>query len=148
MTEESQTKERGWKRIDIAVAAVVILFAVFLIGREWLATPGGQAAPQGANQTASTAALPAEFQAHTKEGLRHYFETRDFQKAEAEFRASLEYAPNEALGYSNLGSALMEQGKWQDAIPVLEKAVAINPRLQIARNNLAWAISERAKHQK
>jgi hypothetical protein len=42
----------------------------------------------------------------------------------------------------------MEQGKWQDAIPVLEKAVALNPRLQIARNNLAWALSERAKHEK
>lgn len=42
----------------------------------------------------------------------------------------------------------MEQGKWGEALPVLEKAVALNPSLEIARNNLAWARSEKAKHQR
>lgn len=77
-------------------------------------------------------------------GLQHYND-KEYEKAIEEFRKAIEAGPNEALGYNDLGAALNGLERWDEAIPLFEKALTIDPKLQIAKNNLAWAKGEQAK---
>ena len=130
-------------RMDYIVAGLIALLVIAYIGREWIGRPGAQSAVQVA--PAETSDSLAKFQEYTKTGLHYYYDTREFDKAEAEFRKSIDAAPANALGYNNLGSSLIEQKKSDEAIIVLEKAVALDPTLTIAKNNLAWARVEKSK---
>ena len=47
--------------------------------------------------------------------------------AEWAFRKSTEYGPDRPLAYNNLGSALNAQGRWNEAIAVLEHALSLDP---------------------
>jgi tetratricopeptide (TPR) repeat protein len=133
-----------WRRADILIAGVIVLAVVAYIGL------GAYRNSRRSNEPQATAAVPskealAAFQQYTKEGLNYYYQTKEYDKAEQAFRKSIEYAPNDALGYNNLGSALNDQKKWDEAIIVLGQAVELNPNLAIARNNLAWARAQKAK---
>jgi tetratricopeptide (TPR) repeat protein len=130
-------------RLDYVVAGLIALLVIGYIGREWIGRPAASPAAQAAPTESADAT--AKFQEYTKTGLHYYYDTREFDKAEAEFRKSIDAAPTRALGYSNLGSSLNEQKKWDEAIIVLEKAVALDPNLVIAKNNLAWARVEKSK---
>lgn len=48
-------------------------------------------------------------------------------------------SPEKARPYNNLGDALKKAGRIRDAVPYLERAVAIQPRYPDALNNLAMA---------
>jgi tetratricopeptide (TPR) repeat protein len=80
-------------------------------------------------------------------GLQYYGD-KEFEKAIEAFRKAIEAGPNEALGYNDLGAALNGLERWDEAIPLFEKALTIDPKLQIAKNNLAWAKGEQAKKKK
>lgn len=133
----------GRKNFDLILAAVIIIVVFAFIGRSWLGSSGrsGQAPAKAA---ISKAALEG-FKYQTTEGLRYYYQTKEYDKAEQAFRKAIEYSPDDALGYNNLGSALNDQKKWDEAIIVLRRAVELNPDLAIARNNLAWAQSHKAQ---
>ena len=130
-------------RVDYVVAGLIALLIVGYIGREWIRRPGATSAAQVA--PADTSGALAKFQEHTRTGLHYYYDTHELDKAEAEFRKSIDATPANPLGYNNLGSSLIEQKKLDEAIIVLEKAVALDPNLAIARNNLAWARVEKSK---
>lgn len=51
----------------------------------------------------------------------------DAAAAERDFRALLEKGFHQVGAYSNLGSALLMQGRCAEAIPYLEKAVTLKP---------------------
>jgi Flp pilus assembly protein TadD len=53
-----------------------------------------------------------------------------------EFRAAVRLNPQEANAEANLGAALAEFGNWKEARTHLEKALAIDPSLANARDNL------------
>ena len=131
-------------RMDYVVAGLIALLVIGYIGREWITRP----APSPQAAAAENPDSLAKFQEYTSTGLHYYYDTREFDKAEAEFRKSVNAAPSRALGYSNLGSSLMEQKKWDDAISMFDKAVALDPALAIAKNNLTWARVEKAKQSK
>jgi hypothetical protein len=40
---------------------------------------------------------------------------------------------------------LTSQGKYDEAIATLHRAIALDPSLKLAQNNLAWAIEEGKK---
>ena len=128
-------------RMDYVVAGLIALLVIGYVGREWITRPAPS--PQ-AVATESPDSL-ARFQEYTRTGLHYYYDTREFDKAEAEFRKSVNAAPSRALGYSNLGSSLMEQSKWDSAISMFDKAVALDPALGIAKNNLTFARVQKAK---
>ncbi len=53
--------------------------------------------------------------------------------------------PNYAEAYNNIGSAYNSMKEWDKAIVALEKALAIKPDFQLAKNNLALAKSQQKK---
>ena len=100
----------------------------------------------------ASAAAGEEARAETRIKYHHYtwvglqyYKKRDFHSAESAFRKSIEYGPDRPLAYNNLGSALNAQGRWDEAIGVLEHALSLDSNLTITRNNLAWARDEKAK---
>jgi superkiller protein 3 len=96
------------------------------------------------NATGSQVSGPEQYRYFLNIGLQHYSD-KEFQKAEEAFRKAIENGPGEALGYNNLGAALNGQGRWDEAIPFLEKALSIDPNLSIAKNNLALAKAQKKK---
>lgn len=131
-------------RVDYLLAIVIVLVVVLFIGRSWF-TSSGTESPAAVSTAPSDANL-ASFREQTALGLQFY-QSNDFPKAEAVFRKALEYAPQNVLAYNNLGSALNAQGKFDEAIPLLQKAVALDANFGLARNNLAFAITSKAKQQ-
>src|SRR5258708_4619777 len=72
-------------------------------------------------------------------GFRLY-SASDFAGAEAQFRSAIRTNPKGAVGFSNLGAALIAQRRFDEAIPALQAAIVLDPSLQLARNNLKWAV--------
>lgn len=56
---------------------------------------------------------------------------------------ALQAEPTLAQNHSNLAVALIEVGRYDDAIAHLEKAIEIDGSQQLYKNNLAWAKSEK-----
>ncbi len=73
------------------------------------------------------------------------YASSNFAAAEAEFRKAIELDPGSALAYNDLGATLNNLQRWDEAIAALGKAVALNPALDLARNNLAWAVSQKVR---
>ena len=53
--------------------------------------------------------------------------------------------PAYAEAYNNIAAAYASLGKWDQAIAAAEAALRLKPDFQLARNNLAWAQSQKAK---
>src|SRR3954447_8533918 len=81
------------------------------------------------------------------EGYR-LFSASDYAGAEAQFRKAIVANPKAAIGFCNLGATLIAQRRYDEAIAVLQKASALDPSLALARNNLNWALQEKAKNGK
>ena len=60
----------------------------------------------------------------------------NFKEAVEEFRAAVRINPRDANAEANLGTALAEIGNLREAQAHLEKALAIDPNLALARDNL------------
>jgi tetratricopeptide (TPR) repeat protein len=131
-----------WKRIFFVLSVSLYLVVVGFIYREWIMS--FRISPDDQAREARATENRINYKYFTGVGLQ-YNQAHDYQKAELAFRKAVEYAPDEALGYSNLGSALSGQQKWDEAILILEKAVSLDPTLQIAKNNLEYAKTEKAK---
>jgi Flp pilus assembly protein TadD len=71
-----------------------------------------------------------------------YEEMGDQPAAERAYRRSIEIDGNFAEPYNNVGVLLRERGALADAIPMLEQAAALDPRLGPARFNLALAYED------
>jgi tetratricopeptide (TPR) repeat protein len=139
---ENSSHSKRWKRISLFLSIALYLFVGSFIYREWIVslTPS----PEQQAREAKARASSINYQYFTDAGLQ-YYRNQKYIEAESAFRKALEYAPDEALAYNNLGSALNGQGRWDEAIAVLEKAVSLDPGLAIAKNNLAYAKAEKAK---
>ena len=132
--------------VYIALAIVVLIPVGWLLYR----AGGRSSAPSSAAVQESappTKADTAQFNKYTADGLG-YYQKHDWTNAESSFREALKYEPKSALGLSNMGSVHNERGEYDAAIPLFQEAVSVDPTLQIARNNLAWAIAQKAKQGK
>ena len=54
------------------------------------------------------------------------------------FKEVINLAPDNFRGYSNLGGIYVLQGRYQEAIPILEKSASIRPSVQVY-DNLGYA---------
>lgn len=63
----------------------------------------------------------------------------------ADAKKALSLRPNYAEAYINIAACHNALGEWEPGIAAAQQAVQLNPSSQLARNNLAWAISQRNK---
>jgi Flp pilus assembly protein TadD len=63
----------------------------------------------------------------------------DWAGADEAFAAATSMAPDEAEILNNRGWSLLLRGEWARALPLLEQAVALDPRSSRSRNNLELA---------
>jgi len=127
--------------VDWILAACICLAAVFYWA--WDHKPANLPQPQ-AQPAAVTESQRALGDRLNNEGSRLY-SASDFTGAEEQFRNAIAANPAGALGYCNLGAALIAEHRYDEAMAELRKAIALNPSLTLARNNLNWAVQEKAK---
>jgi tetratricopeptide (TPR) repeat protein len=80
-----------------------------------------------------------------QEGMRLLRE-KSYPQALEQFRKLEESAPNLPQGYTGEGIALALNGKMEEAIPVLQKAIALDPSYWVARRELGivdWQLSRK-----
>ena len=65
------------------------------------------------------------------------FGKRRYEDALALLRTLLEINTDNALTHSNVGAALLRLGRPQEALQSIERALALDPDLEIARMGLA-----------
>ena len=66
----------------------------------------------------------------------------DYVASAIAYRAALLLDPADADSLNNLGWTLGKLGFFPQAVPPLEKAIALQPTYTLARNNLAWVRSQ------
>lgn len=64
----------------------------------------------------------------------------DLQGARTAFEQAVKLAPNSAEAHNSLGWVLLSQGHIEDAVAQLKTAVKLQPKLLLARINLANAL--------
>lgn len=75
------------------------------------------------------------------QGLAHYQAGR-FAEAERDFAASLSLVPGRVSTLTNLGATRLKLGKFDEAIPLLQEAIAQEPGNAEAHGHLAAALAE------
>ncbi len=104
--------------------------------RDWLELTGGQdATARGYLEGMPTFADPAE---KLTEAGRH-------AEAAIAYRAALKQNDLDPVAWNNLGWALLSLGFLDEAEPAFQRAVELDPTLQIARNNLAETRARRTR---
>jgi superkiller protein 3 len=72
---------------------------------------------------------PSNSSAHNQLGLV-YQDRGDLVSAETEFRLALAYKPDFFVALNNLAAVLIRQGKYDEAIRLLQKAISLQPDLR------------------
>jgi TolB-like protein len=75
---------------------------------------------------------------HLALGFSIYYGDRDFDRALAEFALAQKGLPNDAEAYLAIGAIQRRQGKWDESIANLEKAVALSPNETWPLQNLVF----------
>jgi Tfp pilus assembly protein PilF len=98
------------------------------------------------SQTAQANAPPTVRNAayYVDEGLG-FLHRGENDRAVESWRRALDLDPHSAIAANNIGTAYMLKQQPAKAMPWFDKAIAMDPSLQLAKNNLAWAQTELAK---
>ena len=139
VSSATETSEDRRAILDLVLAGCICLAAVCYWF--WDATPAVAPVPPVAE---SQQAARDPF---NDAGYR-LFSAADYAGAEGQFRKAIRANPKAALGYCNLGAALIAQRRYEEAIAALRTASALDPSLALARNNLNWALEEKGKSRK
>jgi len=59
-------------------------------------------------------------------------------------QTALQLKPDYAEAYNNIGAAYAALRLWDPAIEADQQAVRLQPAMQLARNNLAWALQQKS----
>jgi len=130
------------KRIRrLALTAAILFFAAPIVYLALAASKAGRALADAEQQTAP-AARDAAFYINQGLSLLHLGEN---DQAIAAWQRALDLDAHNAVAANNIGTAYMLKQQPLTAIPWFEKAIAMDPSLQLAKNNLAWAHNELAK---
>src|ERR1700739_2836199 len=116
------------------------LFALFVSLLFAYSTQAQTTAPQR-----SQAEINEEAQAAYKAGTAPAAKN-DFKTAETEFEKVVRLVPKIEEGHSALGTVLLRQGKFPEAIKELEQALALKPGDIAAQTNLAVAYEQTGAH--
>lgn len=100
---------------------------------------------EGKGESAATAKTDAEktYEDWLNQSLRLY-QTSDYRGSLDAARKALALQET-AAAYNNVAAAHLGMTQWDEAIVALTQALRLDPSLQIAKNNLKWAESEKAK---
>ena len=98
----------------------------------------GRAAQKlGRPEAAEHYARAVENHPHDREALDHLamarFGQQRYEEALALYRTMIEMYPDNALTHSNLGATLYHLGRLEEALVSIERALALDPDLEIAR---------------
>jgi tetratricopeptide (TPR) repeat protein len=106
---------------------------------------GPEAAPEASSldRAKSLAAAHPGHDAFLDLGLQ-YYRNREFHESIFATERALVFDPNSAAAYNNICSAYAELRMWDKAIEAGRKALSLKPDFELARNNLAWALREKA----
>ena len=99
-------------------------------------TPARLAQAQATAQKA-LALAPDLGEAHLAQALVYYHGSRDYTRALEELALARRTLPNGAEVYSLGGAIARRQGRWEEAVKDLEKAVELDPRNPKILNNLS-----------
>lgn len=69
-----------------------------------------------------------------------YIQLGQFDQAERHLREALKQNPNQPDALTNLGSILLRQERYEEAIEVNQRAIDFSPEFAMAHNNLALAL--------
>jgi tetratricopeptide (TPR) repeat protein len=97
--------------------------------------------PRALLQAQEPPAAASQLDDHYRAGLAAVARN-DFQDALKDFQLVVQSAPSAEAGHSALGFVLVRLGRAQEAIPELEKALAIEPSDSSAQMNIAIAYGE------
>jgi tetratricopeptide (TPR) repeat protein len=136
--------EAGRAPLDWAIAGCICAVAVSFWLWDGKAAPTPVATPP--SLPAAAVSPPANASSLLNNAGTQLYLRSDFAGAEALFRRAIEADPGGALGYSNLGAALIGEHRYDEAIAALQKAVTLDPSFAQGRNNLNWALDEKRKH--
>lgn len=75
----------------------------------------------------------------------NYFKIGDYSKSIEIWNKIFEIDKKNADALNSIGTAFMMKQQIDDAIVLFKKAIVFEPDNQIAKNNLAWALSEKEK---
>jgi tetratricopeptide (TPR) repeat protein len=84
---------------------------------------------------------------YTDHGL-NYFKIGDYGKSIEVWNKIFEIDAKNTGALNSIGTAFMMKKQIDDAIVLFNKAIALEPENQVAKNNLAWALSEKEKIKK
>jgi protein O-mannosyl-transferase len=73
------------------------------------------------------------------------YQKKNFQASIDAAHRTLQFNPTSELAYNNLGAAYAALAQWDLAIQNDQQALRLKPDFQLAKNNLAWALSQKAK---
>jgi Flp pilus assembly protein TadD len=130
--------------LDLVLAGCICLTAICYWLWETKTTAGAVLAPLPKPPMAITEAEHLTRNPFNDEGYR-LFAAENYVGAETQFRKAIGANPKAALGFCNLGAALIAQRRYDEAIAALRTASALDPALALAQNNLNWALEEKAK---
>jgi Flp pilus assembly protein TadD len=73
------------------------------------------------------------------------YQRGEYQQSIDVWQQVLAINPNSARAFNNIGTGQMKLGQYEQAQGMFRKALSLEPGVELYRNNLAWAESERAK---
>lgn len=95
------------------------------------------AAP-GIEELAKLAQQNPGYQTFLNIGLA-YYNIGSYKESIGAWNEALKYNSNSAVLYNNIAAAYGALKMWDEEIAACEKALVIDPNLQLAKSNLAWA---------
>ena len=72
------------------------------------------------------------------------YQKKDYQASIDAAHRALQFNPTSELAYNNLGAAYAALAQWDLAIRNDQQALRLKPDFQLAKNNLAWALSQKS----
>jgi tetratricopeptide (TPR) repeat protein len=78
---------------------------------------------------------------------RNLYQESKYLESIGAAQTALRVKPDYAEAYNNIGAAYAALRLWDPAIQADQQAIQLEPGMQLARNNLAWAVRQKALEQ-
>lgn len=148
METNQPTTETSYSKLKLMVWLAVAL----LVGIPTLNLILNNSPKQSATETTEVPPQPTppvdntEYSVLIDAGLQMYNQG-NYEASLTPWYKALELQPESPLVLNNIASSLILLGRYDEAINLLNTAIAREPDNQLFKNNLQWALDEKAKQQ-
>lgn len=128
-------------KVYIAIAALIVASMAIWAGADYY--------EQHRERTQEEIYSPGSEEEYAKliqEGLALYNDYQ-FEESIKVWKQALEIRPDDATATANITSSLILLGRYDEAIQMLDKALAKDPNSPFLLSNLKWAKEEKAKNE-